>query len=111
MLMRCYKMYEAREATMRILRLLERREKMRVKVRHDNFGDLLAVSSRVLKKILHLQDDHLTLKRPFVFKALEYCAHLVKDTNQLGVELRACGGFSDIQGFGVLMPDAGIQRQ
>jgi len=101
-------MYEAREATMRILRLLEKREKVRRRATHTNFGDLLAVSSRVLKKILHLQEDHLNLRRPFVFKAMEYCSHLVADTNQLGVELRACGGCSDVQGFGVLLQDAAI---
>jgi len=71
--MRCYKMYAAREDTMRILRMLEKREKLRTKATHENFGDILAISSRVLKKILHLQDDHLNLKRPFVFKAVEYC--------------------------------------
>jgi len=47
-------MYSARDDTMRILRLLEKREVLRQSVNHSNFGDLLSVSSRVLKKILQL---------------------------------------------------------
>jgi hypothetical protein len=54
LLMRCYKVYTAREDTMKILRMLEKRENMRNLIHHQNFGDILAISSRILKKILHL---------------------------------------------------------
>jgi len=65
-------------------------------------------SARLLKKIQQLREDHLNFKRPFVFKAVEFTEYCLRVTNQLGVELRAKNGFTEVQGFGVLTPDGAI---
>lgn len=44
-------MYQAREEIMKILKIVEKRELMRVSTNEKNFGDLLVISSRLLKKI------------------------------------------------------------
>jgi hypothetical protein len=55
LLMRCYKMYQAREEVMRILRMVDKREKQRERgVNAESFKEYLQLSSRCLQKIIHL---------------------------------------------------------
>jgi hypothetical protein len=39
---------------------------------------------------------------------VEYCDHLVSDTNKMGLTLRTEGGFTEMEGFGMLSKDGKV---
>ena len=79
LLLRSKRMFDARQDVVKILRLVYKREALILKFESMDSGEvvscynlLLDISVKIFNSISLLQDEHKILRRPFVFKQVDY---------------------------------------